>query len=435
MKSLSFARIVKPALLIYLLIIILLSAIQVRGHTPAPPQQEPIVLVGGTIHPVNSEPIPNGMVLFENGVITAVGTDLEIPENARVVNISGKHVYPGLIHGRNTMGLSEIGRIAETTDMREKGNINPNVRARVAFHPASEHIPVAAVNGITTVVSTPMGGIISGKADAMITDGWTWEQMTLEPSIGMVIEWPSMREKEARDKALNELYEAFDKAKRYKIAREAMHNNQAPHHPMDVRWEAMIPVLKREMPVFLVANELRQIQAALDWAEKENLKMVLVGARDGAYLAEQIASRGIPVMVAPVIGGPSLQWEGYDQAYSLPAALHKAGVRFCIGGDAGAASAYRLPHHAASAVAFGLPEDVALKAITIYAAEILGLDHRVGSIEPGKDATFIITDGTPLELWTDISQVYIQGREIDMTDKHRRLFERYREKHRQAQME
>ncbi len=435
MKSFSFIRIIKPILTIYLLIVLLLTAIQLRGHTPAPSQQQPIALVGGTIHPVSSEPIPNGTVLFENGIITGVGTAPEIPENARIINISGKHVYPGMIHGRSTMGLSEIGRIAETTDMREIGNINPNVRARVAFHPASEHIPVAAVNGITTVVSTPMGGIISGQADAMMTDGWTWAQMTLEPSIGMMIEWPAMREKEARDKALKELHEAFEKARRYKKAREAMDNDHAPHHPVDVRWSAMIPVLNQEMPVFVVANELRQIQAALDWAESENLRMVLVGARDGAYLADQIASRNIPVMVAPVIGGPSRQWEGYDQAYTLPAALHDAGVRFCIGGDAGAASAYRLPHHAASAVAFGLPEEEALKAITLHAAEILGLDHRVGSIEPGKDATFIITDGTPLELWTDISKVYIQGREIDMTDKHRRLFERYREKHRQAQME
>ncbi len=420
----------KPALLMLSVLI----AGQAAAHTPAPPQQRPIAIVNATIHTLTQGVIEEGTVVFDNGRITAVGTNPSIPADAEVIDASGKYVYPGFIHGRTTLGLTEIGRIAVGTDLNELGNINPNIRAQVAFHPASEHIPVAAVNGILTAVSTPSGGTIPGKPAAMMTDGFTWEQMTLKEGIGLSIDWPSMNNTDNYLKALAELQQAFDKARRYKQAREAMEAGQAVFHPTDVRWEAMIPVLNREMPVFISAGEVRQIQAAISWGEKEGLDMVLVGSRDMDLVAGQLAEKGIPVMLSNVISGPARQWEGYGQFYSIPKVLHEAGVHFMIAGDASAAYAYRLPHHAAAAVAFGLPEEEGLKSVTINAARILGIDDRVGSIEPGKDATLMITDGNPLELWTSKEQVFIQGRRIDMTDKHKRLFERYMEKHRQEQL-
>jgi imidazolonepropionase-like amidohydrolase len=336
-----------------------------------------------------------------------------------------------LIHGRSILGLSEISRITESTDVQELGDLNPMIRAQVAFHPASELLSVAAVHGVTTVVPTPSGSLIAGMPAAVMTDGWTWEEMTVREKLGMAIDWPSAGNRERFAQQLEKLRDAFDKARRYEKARTASAREAAPHHPQDLRWEALLPVLNRDMPVFISVEDIRQIQSAIAWAEKEQLKAVLVGGRDIGLVAEQLAQKEIPVMLSGVLGGPAHAWEGYDEGYKAPLRLHEAGVAFCIAGDSGAANAYRLAHHAAAAVAFGLPTEQGLKAITLDAARILGIDDVLGSLEPGKDATLIISDGHPLELWARPEQVFIRGRSISMTDKHKQLYEHYLEKHRQ----
>ncbi len=402
------------------------------AQTPAPPQKGPVAITGGTIHTITNGVIEEGSMLFEDGIITAIGQNISIPEDAEIIDATGKQVYPGFIQGRSTIGLMEIARIQESTDLQETGAINPNIRAQVAFHPASAHLPVAALHGVTTVVPAPRGSLIAGMTAAMMTDGWTWEEMTLREGLGMIIEWPSVRDKDdyARETAL--LEDAFNKAKRYQRARQAAADNPDLHHPLDVRWEAMKPVLEGEMPIIITAGEMRQIQAAIAWAKKENLHMVLAGSRDLDLVASQLAEQNIPVMLTGVISSPARDWEGYDEGYRIPRKLYEAGVDFFITGDASAASTYRIHHHAASAVAFGLPEEKALRAITFDAARILGIDDLVGSLEKGKHATFMITDGHALEMSTRKEQVFIQGREIEMLDKHKRLYQHYLEKHRQA---
>jgi len=398
----------------------------VFAQIPAPDQSRPILLRGATIHTQTGPTIENGMILMENGKISAIGNDLEVPENAIVKDLDGKHIYPALIHGRNLMGLTEIGQVQVTSDFSELGTINPNVRAETAYHSASTHIGVAAASGIGVTVTTPSGGLISGLSAAMFTDGWTWDQMILKAPVGLIVNWPNILNNKNLSEQLKELQEAFDKARRYHHVRNASND-----HPIDVRWEAMRSVFDRELPIFIQANEISQIQAAISWAEKENIRMVLTGARDAGYIAEQLAEKNIPVMVGGVIGGPARQWEYYGEAYSVPAKLYRAGVNFFIAGDMGAASAYRLPHHAAAAVAFGLPENEAIKAITLYAAQILGLDEYMGSIDPGKDASIIVTNGNPLEFSTQVEKMYLQGREIDLNSKHQQLFEKYQIKQEQ----
>ncbi len=415
-------------------LLLLLAVPAVQAQIPAPPQEGPVALVGGTVHTMSDGVIQNGTVLFEDGKITAVGTNVDIPSGAEVIDVTGRYVYPGLIHASTTLGLTEIGRLTETVDLNEYGNINPNVRAEVAFHPESEHVPTASVNGITTAVSTPTGGLISGRAAAMMTNGWTWEQMTLRSSVGMMLNWPGMGNTRSRDEALNELQQFIDEARMYQAVKYAAGERNVPRHLHDVRLESMIPVLEGEMPLFIRASELRQIQSAIAWAEKEKLRIVLVGGRDAGYVADQLAEKNIPVILTPVISGPARLWEGYDESYTTPAQLYEAGVEFCIGGESSAAYAFRLSHHAGSAVAFGLPEEEAVKSLTINAARILGIDDLVGSIEVGKDATLIVTNGSPVELWTNVEQVFIQGRQDDMMDKQRRLYEKYKEKQRQAAM-
>ncbi len=404
------------------------------AQTPAPPHQGVTAITGGTVYTMSDTGVlENATVVFENGIITAVGTDAEIPENATVIDASGKRIYPGFIHGRSTLGLTEISRIQESTDLMEVGDINPNIRAFSAFHPVSEHIPKAAVHGVTTVIPTTSGSLIAGRLSAMETDGWTWEQMALKEDIGMAVEWPSMNNMDRYKADLEKLNETIDRARRYKKAREAAAGGNAPSHAPDIRLEALIPVLKGEMPLFISAGELRQIQEAITWTEKEELKAVLIGGRDMDLLADQLAERNIPVILSGVISGPHRQWDAYNQGYRIPYRLYQAGVEFAIAGDASAAYAYRIHHHAASAVAFGLPYEAALRAVTIDAARILGIDDITGSIETGKMATMMITSGDPLELWTEKEMVFIGGRQTDMTDKDKRLFLHYMEKHNQKQ--
>lgn len=411
-----------PNLLKSLTIFVLFSGILslASAQVPAPRQNKPILLKGPTIHTQTDLIIENGMLLMENGKIEALGTDIQIPENAEIIDLAGKHIYPALIHGRNLLGLTEIGQVQVTSDFNELGTINPNVRAETAYHSASSHIGVAASGGIGVTVTTPSGGLISGLSAAMLTDGWTWDQMILKAPVGLIVNWPNMLNNKNLEEQLKELQEAFDKARRYHHSR-----NSSNDHPVDIRWEAMRPVFERELPVFIQASEISQIQAAISWAEKENIHMVLTGARDAGYIAEQLAEKNIPVMVGGVIGGPARQWEFYGESYALPSKLFRAGVQFCIAGDYGASSTYRLPNHASAAVAFGLPEEEAIKAITLNAAKILGLDEYMGSLEPGKDASIIVTNGNPLDFSTQIEMMFLQGREIDLNSKHQQLFEKY----------
>jgi len=413
--------------LIYLAVIASLS--DLHAQIPAPPQSGPVALKGGTVITVTGEVISGGTVVFDNGIITAVGADVVIPGGAEIVDVTGKYIYPALIHARSSLGLSEIGSVGVTVDLNEHGTINPNVRAQVAWHAESEHIPLARTHGIAVSVATPTGGVISGLSAAMLTDGWNWEEMTYRAPAALVINWPDMANARVRDNALKELSEAFAAARRYMAARQVYGQRGIPHHRTDVRWEAMIPVLEGEVPVHINANDLTQIQSAINWAEKENVRMVLVGGRDAGYVLPQLKEKRIPVIVTPVIGGPARQWEEYDRSYRLPSMLYEAGIEYCIAGDFAAANAIRLAHHPAAAVAFGLPEKEALKTITLYPARILGLEERMGSVEAGKDASLIVSDGNILELSTRIEQVYIRGRHIHMYDKHRRLYDRYNERY------
>jgi len=412
---------------IYQLIVVLVLsypfATSLTAQTPAPAQEKPLVIKASYIHTLTNETLTDGMILIDKGLIVSIGKQIDIPENAIIEDYTGKHVYPGFIHSRSLLGLTEVGAVPVTSDFNEMGNINPNVRPEVAFHSASSHIGIAAAYGITIAIATPTPGTIAGLSAAMYTDGWTWEQMTMQAPVGLVIHWPSMIRNPRLEEQLNELQEAFDKARRYHRAQK---NNSK--QPKDVRWDAMLGVFDRDLPVFIHANELTQIQAAIAWAQKEQINMVLTGGSDAAYLAEQLAAMNIPVILTPIIGSPARQWEHYGAIYARAAKLHEAGVKFAISGDQGAAATYRLAHHAAAAVAYGLPQQEALKAITLYPAQLLGLESRAGSIDAGKEAHLIICTGNPLEFSTTIEQVYIRGRKIDMHNKHHQLFDMYQEK-------
>lgn len=410
---------------------------------PAGPQVQPIALAGGTVHTVSGGVIEGATVLFEAGVITGIGTDLALPENTRMIDITGKHVYPGLIAAPTTLGLTEIGSVWATHDNIETGNVTPSVRAVTAVNPDSEYFPVARANGILTALTMPSGGLISGLSGLIAMDGWTTEEMTLVATVGLHVRWPSYRvldipnlgsreeQIKARKAALTRLRDAFRETRAYMIAKEAERDG-GPFHPSDLGWESMIPVLKKELPVFVHASEEKQIHAAIDWALAEDLKIILIGGADVWRVADRLKEHGIPVIISAVHYLPARRWEAYDAPFTNARKLHEAGLDYCIGErrvwleGGGGSNVRNLPYHAATAAAYGLPKDEALKSVTLYPARILGVEDRLGSLETGKDATLIVTDGDPLEIMTQVEQAFIRGRPVDISTKHTDLYDKYR---------
>jgi imidazolonepropionase-like amidohydrolase len=437
---------IKIISLIFALTLIFVMNLYASDIIPGKPQNKPIALVGGTIHTITNGTIENGIVLFDKGKIVAVGKDVNIPKDAEVIDIKGKHVYPGLINAFTTIGLVEIGAVRATRDVTEVGLVNPNVRAEVAFNPDSEHPPVTRANGITLALVVPTGDLIAGQSALMMLDGWTWEDMTLKAPVGLHIYWPRMVQaqgfgfmfarqspeemKKETEKRLQLIRETFKKARAYKKAKEAETQKGVPYHDTDLKYEAMIPVLEGKVPVFVHANSAKEILSAIQWAESEGVKIVIVGGADSWKVVDVLKSKNIPVILTNIHRLPSGRDSDYDEPFTVAYKLYKAGVKFCIGGEGGYYNERNLPYQAGTCAAFGLPREEALKAITIYPAEILGVADKVGSIEPGKDATLIVTTGDPLEIPTQVIYEFIQGRKVDLSNRQTKLYEKYVEKYR-----
>jgi imidazolonepropionase-like amidohydrolase len=414
----------------------LTPALFANPEVPGKPQEKPIALVNAVIHPVSGDVIDRGTILFDKGKIVAVGKDVAIPEGAEKIDLDGKHVYPSLFDAWTDLGLVEINSVRATVDVQESGQINPNVKAIVAVNPDSEIIPVTRSNGVLLALTAPHGGLIAGKSAVIQLDGWTWEEMALLPEAAMHLEWPRVgggRDFEGdephamqHDEVATKLRQTFADARAYAASRKA-----DPNYPLDARWEALQPVLAGKLPVVIHADELIAIQAAVAFADQEKVKVILHGGYDAPRCASLLKKHNIPVVVAGVYRVPRRRGDDYDASYSLPARLHEAGIKFCISsaGRFGASNVRNLPYHAATAAAYGLPADEALRSITRSPAEILGVVDRVGSLSAGKDATLIITTGDPLETPTQVTSAYIQGRQVDLTDRHKRLWKKYEEKY------
>lgn len=406
---------------------------QVRMTVPR--QSQPIALQGATIHTVSDGVVENGTIVFQNGVITAVGQDVEIPAGARVVDVSGKHIYPGLIDSYSQVGISEIGAVDVSNDTNELGDFNPNVRAELAVNGESRHIGTTRTAGVLVTLTTPGGGLISGLSSAMNMEGWTWEEMSMKGAAALNVNWPNPRprrfggfggqdqDRPSYEEQVQMIRDFFADARAYRDGLAAGEQMRS-----DSRYEAMIPALNGEIPVVVAADGVAQINDAITWAEEEGVRLVIRGGQDAIHVADRLAANDIPVILTSTMGAPGRDYEGYDREYGMPARLHEAGVKFAISGGGGAAYTNRLQWEAGVAVAFGLPEEEAMKAVTLNAAEIMGIDDKVGSLTPGKDATLLITTGSPLDTMSDVEQAYIQGRELDMMDIHRWFFEKYMEK-------
>ena len=429
-----------------ILTLVFSSFIFANDQIPAPPQKHPILLKNGVIHTVSNGVI-YGSILFENGKITHVGEYIAPPVGAEVIDLEGKHVYPGLIAAIAGIGLVEINAVPVTNDHSERGDFNPNVRANVAYNPDSEIIPTTRSNGVLIANVAPSSGLVSGQSSIMMMDGWTWEDATFSHPSGLHINWPQMgirsggrfrvpaeKQAERRKKALKGLDDMIKEGRAYARLRQTQSRNAEDYHNEDLRLESMIPYVQGKLPIYVHANEVRQIEAAVHWSKRQDVNIIIVGGKDAWRTTNLLRKNKVPVIYESVTALPNRRFEDYDQAYKGPALLHEAGVQFCIASSGSAGGAYRvrnLPNQAAMAAAYGLPKDEALRSITLSAAEILGIDKQVGSLESGKDATLFISNGDALEIRTNVLQAYIQGRKIDMNDHHKSLYHKYQEKYRQ----
>jgi imidazolonepropionase-like amidohydrolase len=400
-----------------------------------------IAITNAHIFPVTQPAIARGTVVIRNGRIDAVGADVAVPAGATIIDVSGQEVYPGWISARSTIGLSDpgAGGFADSSEMLD---FNPQLRPTVAFHNDNDAIPVARANGVTTVALMPAGGVLGGQAAVMNLDGWTWEESTVNPSVGVTFQFPPIARargfggdepsesstaersyeelKKTRDAKLDELARLLDRARAY---------GTTPASDRQTDWvlEALVPIAQRQKPFFVRADTESDIRDAVAFADRTNVNLVIVGGLEAPLVARLLKEKSIPVVLGPILALPTREDAAHAATYRAAGELVRAGVKiaFTAGGVGDSANVRQLPYNAAESVAWGLPRDEALKALTINAAEILGVQSQLGSLEPGKMANLLVAKGDPLEVRTEVTHVIIKGREVDLMNKQLALYQRY----------
>lgn len=412
------------------------------------PEPRPVLIRNATLHTIDRGTFVGGSLWFQDGVIRGVHAADEQPalptgSQPLVIDGTGKHVFPGLIAACSQLGLQEIGMVRQTVDSDELGELSPEALAVVAVNPDSTALPVARSNGVLAAGVFPTGGAMPGRASVIVLDGWTNADLAVRQDAGVVVDWPAEarpgrrgpprpgeRDQDEDEGAVQRLRaridEMFARARRWQEASAA-----EPTTAPDLRALALASALRGEAPVFLLADDLEEIESAVTWAAEAGLRAVVVGGRDADLCADLLGQHGVPVVLTGVHRLPRREDSAYDEAFTLPARLRAAGVRFCIATGESFAHERNLPYHAATAAAFGLGRAEALAAITRDAAEILGVGDRLGTLTAGKDATLVVAGGHPLELTTVVELAFVRGRPVDLRNKQTELARKYREKYRQ----
>jgi imidazolonepropionase-like amidohydrolase len=432
-------------------------AISVWAQTAATaaPQSTTYAIKGGKVFTLAGAPIDNGTVIIRDGKIAAVGKDVAIPDGAQVIDATGLEVYPGLFDPVTQIGLTEVSAVSATQDIAELGDYNPELVAATAVNPASAHIPVTRANGITEVIAAPGtsgfdgggGGIIAGQASAFNLAGWTMEDMQIQRSVVMVLNWPSIQTrtfdfstfsikekpysdaKKEYDKNVNALSDWLDRARHYAQAKE---KGSPALYERDLKLEALVPVVEGKLPVLVIADDERDIRNAVEFCSKQNLKMILAGGAEAWKVTELLKEKKIPVILGPTERLPEQEDTPYDKPMTQPSELFAAGIPIAFS-SFGTSFSRRLPQYAGTAVAYGLPHDEALKAVMLNAAQMFGLADQFGTIEPGKLGNVIVTSGDPLEIQTQVRYLFIKGQLTSTDNKHRELYEEYRKRPKEAE--
>lgn len=418
------------------------------AQTP-PAAESGFVLQGGTVHTIDGPVIENGSVLVRNGKIVGVGKNLAAPQGFKVIDVHGEQIYPGMIDAASMIGMEKTNS-SEASDAQEMGLLNPQLRAETAVNPSSDEIPRSRANGVTSVVEMPEGDLISGEMSIVHLDGSDNDNMTVVPVTAIHLRFPAIvtlpikpREPDAddddpgtsaelvplsfseakidHDRKLAQLNQFFEDARHYRQAKAA----KAPGFQTDLRFEAMLPVLAGTTPMFVTAVREREIREAIDFADKQKIKIILADAYESYKVIPLIKSHNIPVVLGPTLSLPLDRDDAYDQSFNIPDQLYQAGIKFCIA-TFSAKQTRNLPYQAAAAVPFGLPKDAAYRSVSLSAAEIFGVGSKLGSITEGKTADLIVSDGDPLEPATHVNMVFIDGKPVSVDTRQKELYEKYK---------
>jgi imidazolonepropionase-like amidohydrolase len=430
-------------------------AVSVPGQSDGSQQNQTgragtFAIVNARIVTVSGAIIENGTVIIQAGKISAVGANVSIPGGAEKIDGKGLTVYPGMIDAGTTLGLAEVGQGANATvDAAEVGPMNANAKAFKAVNPHTSHANVTRVNGVTTVVSAPTGGLVAGQATLINLVGSTQAEMAVEPIAGLVINFPRIAQfggggggfggqgqqidfNEAirrRDTQIDDLKKIFKNAENYGRAVDAYAKDKTlPSVPTNLGFEAMVPYVRGQKVIFFNAQRERDIRAVAKFVAEMKVKAIIVGGQEAWMAADELKKNNIPVIYTNIYSLPVREDDPYDSLFEAPSKMQLAGVKYCIStGDFGG-EVRDLPYHAGLAGAFGLSKEDALKSVTLYPAQILGVADRLGSIETGKMANVVVTDGDLLDPRTNVKYLFIEGRMLPLTSRHTELFDSFKDR-------
>jgi len=411
-------------------------------------------IVGARVVPVSGPVVENGTVVIQNGKIVAVGVGVAVPAGAEKIDGKGLSIFPGMIDASTAMGLAEIGQGANATvDVSEVGTMNANAKAIMGVNPHSSHVNVTRVNGITSVLAAPSGGLISGQAAVINLNGSTQADMAVDGVAGLVINYPRViggggfggggggfgggqgaqvdfnEAVRRRDAQIDDLKKIFKSAENYARAVEAYAKDKnLPAPQTDLKYEAMVPYVRGQRPIFFTVERERDIRSVAKFVAEMKVKGIIVGGQEAWRAADDLKKNNISVIYTNIYSLPVREDDAYDSLYEAPSKMQQAGVRFCIStGDQGA-EVRDLPYQAGLAGAYGLSPDEALKSVTLYPAQILGVADKLGSIETGKMANIVVTDGDILDPRTNIKYLFINGRLLPLTSRHTELFDSFKDR-------
>ncbi len=398
---------------------------------------------------VSGATIENGTIVIQNGKIAAVGANASIPSGAERIDGKGLSVYPGMIDAGTNLGLAEISLgVPGSVDVSETGDMNSNAKAILGINPHSTHINVTRVNGITSVLSLPTGGTVSGQAAVINLNGSTQAEMAVVPTFGLVVNFPrisafgggggfnpggqapdfsaAIRQ---RDQRADDLRKLFRDAENYAKVQDAYAADKSlPYPARDAKMDAMIAYARGEKPVIFTAERERDIRSVINFAKEMKIKAIILGGQEAWKAASELKQNNVAVIYTNIYSLPVRDDDAYDFLFEAPAKMQTAGVRFAISTGNDGPEIRDLPYHAGLAAAYGLPKDEALKAVTLYPAQILGVADRLGSIEVGKIANIVVADGDILEPRTNIKYLFIGGKRLPLTSRHTELFEQFKDR-------
>lgn len=435
----------------HFLSLFLIASLGINAGAQESPAQKPpakatekksVLLINGTAHLGNGQVIENAVIAFENGKITMVGDAATVTYDPasfqQVIDIKGKHVYPGFIAPNTNLGLVEVESVRATRDFQDVGTINPHVRSVIAYNTDSKIIPTVRANGVLITQVAPRGGLVTGTSSILHLDGWNWEDALHKENDGVHLSWPSLfsrswswegpteAEKNKRyESQVNELKKFFQDAKAY--------SESAKPEEKNLRFEAMRGVFKGTQNLYIRANYVKSITESIHFARQFGIrKIVIIGGKDSWMVTDLLKELNVSVMISRLHDLPERPEDDVDLPFKLPALLHQAGVLFCLEneGDMAEMGTRNIPFLAGTAAAYGLGKEEAIKAVTLNAAKILGIDNRVGTLEVGKDATLFISTGDALDMRTNnVEYAFILGQPVDLTNDQRALYERYKKKY------